>query len=148
MTTAMSPTTRLAVPRFGSVRGGVPRVVVEECDPRLRDIAGSHLRRSGFEVALCGGPERLSRRRCPVEEGGGCPAIDGADVVVSSLRRDTPRHVAVVAGLRRRYPDTPLLIVAPPLIAYRHRRLLDGCAVVARYDRAELAEAIGALLAR
>ncbi|HSK23180.1 MAG TPA: hypothetical protein VK906_08395 [Egicoccus sp.] len=142
----MTTTIRLAVPQFGSSSGGTPRVVVEERDPSLRRLAGDHLRRSGFEVASCGGPEQLSRRRCPLEEGGRCPAIVDADVVVSSLRSDTPRHVAVVGALRRRYPGTPLLIVAPPLIAHRHRRLLEGCHVVPRYGRSELARAIDSLL--
>jgi hypothetical protein len=130
------------------VRGARPHVVIEDAELPAARLSARSLRRAGFDVTLCGGPELLSRRRCPLEEGTTCPAIADADVVVASLGQDTLRQTTVVAELRRRYPGTPLVVLAAPPVAHRHRHDLDGCRVVPHHHRGALAGLVEELIER
>lgn len=64
-----------------------PRVLVEHPDPAAQDVLARDLRRRGYEALTCGGPRAAgdARARCPLLLGERCPAVDGADVVVSGL---------------------------------------------------------------
>jgi CheY-like chemotaxis protein len=139
-------TTRQAVPSFGAHRPQRPRVLIEEAGHGGADLVASSLRGAGYDVAVCGGPEQLSRRRCPLEEGTVCPAVAQADVVVASLRAGTGRQVGIVAALRHRYPATPVVVLAASVVAHRHRKLLEGCHVVAPHHRGDLARILDDLV--
>lgn len=121
---------RAAVPTFTPRENSSrPRAVVEDRDPHARHATERRLRSEGYDVVGCCGPESLSRRRCPLEEGSSCPAIDAADVVVVSLRSDTDRQPRVLAGIRERRPDLPVVVRASTRVAHRFREALDGCSV-------------------
>lgn len=121
-------TSPAAVPAF-TTRRTRPRVVVEDRDLVSRRTLERRLRAEGYDVVGCCGPESLSRRRCPLEEGGTCAAIAEADVVVTALRSDTDRQPRVLAGIREQHPDLPVVVRAPAPVAHRLRDLLDGCSV-------------------
>jgi hypothetical protein len=135
------------VPRFGEDRDATVRVVVEIPDPGDRWVASKLLTEAGYEVVSCGGPSDLDQR-CPIELGEGCPAIADADVVVSSLRADVVRHGGILAGVRARYPDTPLIVEAPAMVAAAHPDVLAGCEVVFPFTAETLRTRIDAVLAR
>jgi hypothetical protein len=136
-----------AVPALRT-RGARPHVVIEDAELPAARLSARSLRRAGFDVTLCGGPELLSRRRCPLEEGTTCPVIADADVVVASLGDDTLRHATVVAELRSRYSGTPLVVLAAPPVAHRHRHDLANCRVVPHHHRGALAGVIEELVER
>jgi len=64
------------------------------------------LRQSGFAVATCPGPSWLEP--CPLLEGGDCPLVRGADVVVCDLG-EAEDAADVIACIAARFPGTPLL---------------------------------------
>lgn len=134
------------MPTFPERTDPVPRIVIEDADPDARQRAARALRRSGYQVAVCGGPDTLSRRRCPLEEGSRCPAVSDADVVISSLPSDDPRQAAVIAAIRERFPTTPVIVEAAPLVAYRHRQLLADCVVLSRFTPTTLPAAVAETL--
>jgi hypothetical protein len=119
-----------------------PHVVIEDAELPAAHLTAASLRRAGFEVTICGGPDLLARRRCPLEEGTTCPAIADADVVVAHLGARTTRQAAVVAALRDHEAGLPLVVLAAPPVAHRHRRLLEGCRVVPPHQRGELVRVV------
>jgi hypothetical protein len=139
--------TAAAVPRFDEERHAAVRVVVEIPDAGDRWVASELLTAAGYEVVSCGGPSDL-HRACPIELGEGCPAIADADVVVSSLRADVARHGGILAGLRARYPETPLIVEAPAMVATAHADVLEGCEVVFPFTAETLRTRIDEVLAR
>jgi hypothetical protein len=116
------------VPQFTS-GGDRPRAVVEDADPTGRRATERELRREGWEVLGCCGPETLARRRCPVEEGRGCPAVRDADLVVTTLRDERGRLPGVLRGLRETHAEVPVIVRAPAHVAHARRRDLEGCEV-------------------
>lgn len=122
-----------AVPQFTSRRTR-PRAVVEDRDVVARRELERRLRSEGYDVVGCCGPESLSRRRCPVEERGICPAIAEADVVVTTLRSDTDRQPRVLAGTRAAHPETPVVVRTASPVAHRLRDVLEGCQVHGLHD--------------
>lgn len=90
-----------------------PRIVVEHPneDAGLRMVAA--LRDEGYAVALCGGPDEVAG--CPLAGPGDCAIAHDADAVVSCLGRDA--SPAVVAALRARCPDVPLIIDPVDVVA-------------------------------
>lgn len=135
------------VPPATPAPAGRHHVVIEDAGLGAGRLTAASLRRAGYDVTLCGGPELLARRRCPLEEGTACPAVATADVVVANLEAGTGRQVAVVAALRARDPEIPVVVLAAPTVAHRHRRLLDGCRVVSPHHRSGLAGVIAELVA-
>jgi hypothetical protein len=135
------------VPHFTTEARGRTRVVVEDVDEPSRLASERILRKAGFDVVGCGGPETISRRRCPLEEGMECPAISDADVIVTALRLGADRMARVVAGIRDRYPDTPLVVRAPSMVAHRHRDLLQDARVVGTHTPSVLVEAVEEVVA-
>jgi hypothetical protein len=123
-------TTGEAIPRWPSGRDR-PRVLVENPDFGVGYAVEHVLRDDGYDVALCGGPDRLPHHECPLIFEGRCGAVEGADVVVHSLNPDRPDHASVLRGLRSRYPDVPVVVEVPGPTAARHPGLLHGCVVLA-----------------
>jgi DNA-binding response OmpR family regulator len=105
-----------------------PRVLVEHHDEEAAAELIAALRRDGFAVALCTGPEHDSR--CPLAADDGCVAAAGADVVVSWLGLETPEARETLAALRLRLAGTPLLVVAGRGEAARWPELVRGATVV------------------
>jgi ribosomal protein S18 acetylase RimI-like enzyme len=74
---------------------GHPRVVLEGTGSRWR--LTSALREAGVPVLRCAGPaSRPATAPCPLEAGGSCPLVDGADVVIHALDGDDPRSEATL----------------------------------------------------
>ena len=129
-------------PRFPDAPAGRARVVIEGSDGAVRDAIGRMLADAGHEVVDCGGPESLRTGRCPLEQGATCPGIEAADLVVSSFPTGSPRERAILAAIRRRHPDTPLVVEAPPVTAQRFSGVLKGCVVLPRFTMEGLRRAV------
>lgn len=86
-----------------------PRVVVEDHDEARGLETAAALRRAGYAVGLCRGPEG-SRERCPLVSLEDCPWVDGADAVVWRLGLDRPEALDVLQALRQRRPSLPLIV--------------------------------------
>ena len=90
-----------------------PRVLIEE--PDIAEAFGCWclLADNGYEVSWCPGPVGPPTRVCPLVATGHCGLVQHADVVVSSLGLHREASRMVVAALRRRHPETPLVVQAP-----------------------------------
>ena len=124
-----------------------PRVLIEHPDPDTGlELAGA-LRGAGYAVAICGGPGRTSR--CPLHKLEPCAVVEGADVVVTGLDFEREEAREVLAGLRLRYPSTPLVVGVTAAESLELADDLHGCTVVpvdaepARVTAAVLAETKG-----
>lgn len=111
---------RQMAPTWSSANGS-PRVLVEHPDPMARGAAQRALEAGGYEVLTCGGPHPVGEpsRSCPVLPQQPCPAVRGADVVVSALARDQVSRM-VTRRVVRDDPDQPVIVVAPQDIVDRH----------------------------
>ncbi len=91
--------------------GDQPRVLIEHPDPAGQHLLAEAFRRRGYDTLTCGGPaaQGESSVSCPLLVHGSCPAVDGADVVVSSLQVNQGTEGQVV----RRMVEDPN---APPLL--------------------------------
>jgi hypothetical protein len=107
-----------------------PRVLIENSDYGTAYAAERILERRGYEVSVCGGPDHLRGRRCPLVAEGRCELVDDADVVVHGLDPDRPDHRAVLAALREERPSVPIVAEMTAAAAERHADLLEGCTVV------------------
>ncbi len=77
-------------------------------------------------MALCPGPgEDLAG--CPVLDGGRCPALDGADVVLHGL----DPALGVAAAIRRSRPGIPVLVGQRRGPGGRQEPVPDGCVPLA-----------------
>ena len=107
------PEQQLPMPDKAFAKGEAPRVLIECCDPCLAWAAADELREAGYEVATCwalggGGPPR-----CPVVNGGTCRLVEEADFIVRSFAGRELQHRAIVEGVARAAPDTPVCVEAP-----------------------------------
>jgi len=64
--------------------GSKQTVLIVEHDGNMLDRVGLWLERAGYEVLACAGPSSPSLT-CIGSDGGPCPLVDGADLVVLSL---------------------------------------------------------------
>jgi DNA-binding NtrC family response regulator len=117
-------------PEFDPHPDGRIRVVVENEDFAERFVARKILEEAGFDVVGCGGPAELAGSRCPLTVGEDCAAIRDADVVVSSFRVEGSQGAEILASIRRRYPETPVIVEAPGAAVQGNEALLEGCHVV------------------
>jgi hypothetical protein len=110
---------------------GRPRVLIEHPDPDSALELASAIRRAGCTVGICRGPDAKAdpATRCPLHRLEPCVAVDGADLVVTALDLDQEDGLAVLVGLRTRYPGTPLVVVAPVGETVELDNL-EGCTVV------------------
>lgn len=97
------------------------RLVVETDDPALVIADFVSFAAAGFDVMCCGGPRENDP--CPAVEGQPCPLVEDADVVLNQLDDRGAQH-AVVDGVRRTSPDTPMVVTVPTGFEYD---LPDGC---------------------
>lgn len=121
-----------------------PRILVEV--PGARWHAERAVAEAGYQVLSCPGPRRGPGGRCPHLSGERCPLADGADAVVFSLALDADGR-EILAGHRRRNPDTPVCLSS----IRRHemesaRDEVDAVVPVSR-DLVPLLEALGRLTA-
>lgn len=88
------------------------RVLVVHHDIDIADQEADSLRRRGFLVEQCLGPQSYG---CPILRGEPCPAVERADVLVydvwSTSETDGGRHL--IEGLRELHPDVPVVLTAP-----------------------------------
>jgi hypothetical protein len=122
-------------PKWPEVRDR-PRVLLENADLGIGEAAERVLRRHGYDVVSCGGPDHLRHHACPLLTDGRCTAVDGADVIVHSLNPDHARNAAVLRQLRSTYGEVPTVVEVPGPAVDRHRALLDGC-VTLRFPATE-----------
>jgi NAD(P)H-hydrate repair Nnr-like enzyme with NAD(P)H-hydrate dehydratase domain len=108
---------------------GAPRVLVEHASASEGLEIASALRRRGFDVALCSGPD--SRCSCPLVEHDECALVDGADVIVAALGLGRSDQREVTAALRFRRQSKPVVLLAPADQVERWPELAEGCRVVA-----------------
>lgn len=92
----------LDVPRWG--HEGRPRALVEHPVGAVRERLAEDLRRRGYAVLTCAGPE--AGTGCPELVQWACPAVEEADLVVSSF--DDLRGRMVVRRIRSRHPERVL----------------------------------------
>ncbi len=124
-----------------------PRVLVEATDFVKRDVLTQILTKNGYSVCGCGGPEATDQR-CPLAEGHECPAVEGADVVVHSMRHSDPRNREVLLEIQRRYPDVPMVVEVPKPVVDRHPDDFENVRVVPQpMTSRALLEAVGEVLA-
>ena len=83
-----------------------PRVLVEVPGGRWRGEAEA--RAAGLDLIACPGPASTAGPRCPVLRGEPCPLVEGADVVVYSLRGDDGS--AVLCAHPRLHPGVALCL--------------------------------------
>jgi hypothetical protein len=109
-----------------------PRVLIEHRDADRGLRLATALRNAGCTVAICRGPDALAdpTTRCPLHLHERCVAVEGADLVVTVLDFDEEANRAVLRGLRARYPDSPLVVVATVGQALDLRESLERCTVV------------------
>jgi CheY-like chemotaxis protein len=67
---------------------GNPTVLLVQSDPGKRDLLGTWLETSGFDVTTCPGPTAPTYV-CIGDRTGHCPLIDAADAVVLDCRLDS-----------------------------------------------------------
>jgi hypothetical protein len=106
-----------------------PRVLVEHADGAMRWAAERVLRRAGYDVAGCGGPDE-NGGPCPLVERGDCALVDGADVIVNGFDLDQKRNRDVVSSLHDVTGDTAIVLSIPRYQAAAHPDLTEGCHVV------------------
>lgn len=108
-----------------------PRVVIEHEDAVWQWAASGLLESAGYQVASCSGPHGLAQGRCPLVHDGACPLVAGADVVVNGLGIRDPANRAVLAAMRDRQPDLPVVVELPGPQRDRLDTELPGCQTVA-----------------
>lgn len=121
------PQTPIDPPVF--LRTGAARVLIEGTEWSTREILGSILREEGYDVIACPGPEGTGSR-CTLVATGDCDAVVDADVIVHTLRHTDARNREVLVSLKRRYPDTPVVVEVPLPRVEQFREDFADCHVV------------------
>ena len=119
-----------------------PRVVIEGTDRAVVAAQHAALEAAGFSVSMCGGPDALPGRVCPLVGGTSCPMVDAADVVVHDLDLDRAEHRAVLRTLRRVHAATPIVLELPQSTARDHAALVEGCHVIYPFDMDRFVQAV------
>jgi DNA-binding response OmpR family regulator len=124
-----------------------PRVLIESSKEEQSLAWAARLRGAGYSVAVCSGPDESAGtpERCPLAGPYECPLVAGADVVVSSLGLGRPEGRTVVEALRRRAPETPLVVTATSDEAERYSELVRGCTLVVPASENQVVGAVRAL---
>ena len=109
-----------------------PRVLIEHPDPDNALELAAAIRRQGFTVGICRGPDAAADlpTRCPLHDLEPCVAVQGADVVVMALDLEAREARAVVEGLRVRYASRPLVVLATVAQTLELGDVLDGLTVL------------------
>ena len=80
------------------------RVLIEDEDPAWHQLMAQLCDPEEFEFLSCRGPQ-LNEGGCPLLSGEPCPKLEWADTVLHSLDRGQAANAAVLAGLKRAWPD-------------------------------------------
>jgi hypothetical protein len=109
-----------------------PRVLIEHPDADAGLDLATAIRRAGYAVAICRGPDSSAdpATRCPLHQLEPCAIVEGADVVVTALGFDREDAREVLRGLRARYPSTKLVVEATVAEALELEDELVGWTVV------------------
>lgn len=102
------------------------RVVVECADGAEGWIVARALQRAGHAVATCTGPDRHAGP-CPLVDGRGCPAAEGAEVVVNLLGIGSTEVQQVMATVHEVNPGAAFVVRVAPADASRVSWLVEGC---------------------
>ena len=107
-------------------QSGKARVLIE--NPERADLwaHADLLRKEGYDVAMCGGPDaELEHTVCPLLAEGQCPLVDGADVVVSTTQLTDSREILATLSAR----TSPALVVEGTSFDLERDRDVTGDAV-------------------
>ena len=107
---------------------GRARVLVEHADEAAGLAFASALRRAGYAVAVCPGPE--SPDLCPLAGHEGCAIAHDADAVFFSLGLGGPATREILQALKTSFPNTPIVVEATAREAGEWRELVEGCELV------------------
>lgn len=88
------------------------RALIVHHDIDLADQEVESLRRLGYQVEQCSGP---TANTCPILNGGICAMAARSDVLVYDAwaSGDTDGSAELIDGLRRVYPDVPIVLTYP-----------------------------------
>jgi CheY-like chemotaxis protein len=121
------------------------RVLIETNDVAQAWALQGVLEDAGHQVAWCEGP--TANRPCPLVTEGRCSLVHQADVVLHDLRLSSATYGEVLAALRERSPETPVLVAATEMEASSHADRLAGCHTLTQpYGPRGLREAIEDLI--
>lgn len=118
---------RAREPRTWPDRSGKVRVLVEDDDGATGMAAVAILKDAGYDAMTCGGPEELYGGRCPLVDCGRCQLVEGADVVLCSLRLSSADNAEVLRAVKRHHPTTPVVVEVTEPQAKVLGELLEGC---------------------
>jgi len=89
------------------------RVLLEMSDPAEAWASSRLLRRAGYVVTWCPGPDGSPRQPCPLVATGTCPLVEDADAIVSTLRLDEAPARQVLEALGQHRPTPPVIVSCP-----------------------------------
>ena len=107
-----------------------PHLLVEDPNASLEGADFSAFRDAGFDVTICGGPERRGQR-CPLVLHGVCGLAADADVVLFGRGIEEPGSRAILRSLRARFPETPVVVRLPVQADPARVELPHGCVALA-----------------
>lgn len=125
---------QLLIPTWSHSPPGV-RVLVEHPEPIAREFLAEGLQARGYAVVTCGGPspeDLAGAVRCPLLDGESCPAVGGADVVVTSLNPLGDHEGLIVRNLTN-HTGAPSVIVEATDWQMQQAQLSDVAAVRHQY---------------
>jgi CheY-like chemotaxis protein len=119
-----------------------PRILIETDNAAAALAQTAACEEAGYSVVVCPGPHGLPSRTATAVDGGWCPSADFTDVVVFDLDTSKPASWELLEGVRRAYPDTPVVVELPVEVAREHDSQLRGCHVVYPFDMDRLVGAV------
>ncbi|MEZ5169291.1 MAG: hypothetical protein R3A49_00920 [Acidimicrobiia bacterium] len=108
-----------------------PRVLIEHHGVAESEVVARILGEAGYVVATCEGPDASHGTACTMSKTGDCSLVDEADLVYHGLRVSDEVNREVLASIRRRYPDTPVIVEAAGPTLERYAEELEGFTTVA-----------------
>jgi hypothetical protein len=111
--------------------GGAPLVLFESPDGAEAHAAWKLLRRNGYRMTWCPGPQGGFSPECALSATGHCPLVDEADAVVSALDLRDPLCEEVVRALDAQAPETPVVVVSEKRSMAHWAEEAPDCEVIA-----------------
>jgi len=108
-----------------------PLVLFESPDGAEAHAAWKVLRRNGYRMSWCPGPQGGFSPECALSATGHCPLVDEADAVVNALDLRDPVCEKVVRALDAQAHETPVVVVAPKRSAAHWAGEAPDCDVIA-----------------
>ena len=112
-------------PRRGPDRAR-PQVLFETPDPGEAFACWRLLGRSGYEMSWCPGPGGSPSGTCALVASGDCALAERAGVIVSSLGLHHESSRQVLGAIRRRFPETPVIVTTTAAGSRQWASLLTG----------------------